>query len=158
VRIRDDYYVSCPSAADRSLYQFSEETIHSPGVLLPQKDPNDYQPPKSKEFVHDIDRDRLRQDFYVQPFDRWSWKPPVNQQKMTTIDTHTGGEPMRIIISSSLSIQGRTVLEKRQYFTEQYENIRTGLLREPRGHADMYAAVVTPPEDNADLDVFFLNT
>ena len=74
---------------------------------------------------------------------------------MTTIDTHTGGEPMRIIVSSSLPIQGRTVLEKRQYFTKHYDHIRRGLLREPRGHADMYAAVVTPSDDEADLDVFF---
>jgi proline racemase len=65
---------------------------------------------------------------------------------------------MRIIISSSLPVQGRTILEKRQYFTENYDAIRKGLIREPRGHADMYAAVVTPSEDDADLDVFFLNT
>jgi proline racemase len=90
--------------------------------------------------------------------DQWSWKPPINGQKITTIDTHTGGEPMRIFISSSLPIQDRNVLEKRQYFLERYDHVHTGLVREPRGHADMYAAVVTPSEDDADLDVVFLNT
>lgn len=51
-------------------------------------------------------------------FDQWSWKPPIDWQKITIIDTYTGGEPMRIIISSSLPIQGRNVLEKRQYSLE----------------------------------------
>ena len=60
---------------------------------------------------------------------------------------YTGGLPL---------IEGRTVLEKRRYFREHYDYIRTGTLWEPRGHADMYGAVVTP-SDNADFDVFFLH-
>ncbi len=51
---------------------------------------------------------------------------------------------------------GTTVLEKRRYFREHYDYIRTGTIWEPRGHADMYSAVVTPAVD-ADLDVFFLH-
>jgi proline racemase len=89
------------------------------------------------------------------PFDQWSWKPPIDWQMITTIDICTGGKPMRIIIASSLPIQGRNILEKGQNFMEKYNHIRIGWLKESREHADMYAAVVTPSADEADLDVIF---
>jgi trans-L-3-hydroxyproline dehydratase len=69
---------------------------------------------------------------------------------------HTGGEPLRVIVDGLPPIAGRTVLEKRRYFRDHYDYLRTGLMWEPRGHADMYGAVVTPSAD-ADFDVFFLH-
>src|SRR5262245_30134453 len=69
---------------------------------------------------------------------------------------HTGGEPLRIFTSGLPPIQGRNVLEKRRYFREHYDHIRTGTMYEPRGHADMYGAVITPSKD-ADFDVFFMH-
>lgn len=69
---------------------------------------------------------------------------------------HTGGEPLRVVLSGLPPIQGRTVLDKRRFFREHYDYLRTGLMWEPRGHADMYGAVVTPSE-SADFDVFFLH-
>jgi trans-L-3-hydroxyproline dehydratase len=89
-------------------------------------------------------------------FDDWDWKPPAGWSKITTIDMHCGGEPLRILIDGLPPIKGRTVLEKRRYFREHYDHIRTGIMWEPRGHADMYGAVVTPSAD-ADFDVFFLH-
>ena len=69
---------------------------------------------------------------------------------------HTGGEPLRVIIAGLPPIEGQTVLEKRRYFRDHYDYLRTGLMWEPRGHADMYGAVITPSID-ADFDVFFLH-
>jgi len=69
---------------------------------------------------------------------------------------HAGGEPLRVFTAGLPVIEGRTVLEKRRYFREHYDHIRTGTMWEPRGHADMYGAIVTPSVD-ADLDVFFLH-
>jgi proline racemase len=40
---------------------------------------------------------------------------------------------------------------------DQLDNIRASIINEPRGHYDMYGAVLTPAADDADLDVFFLN-
>ena len=91
-----------------------------------------------------------------QLFDSVNWQPPKGWARITTIDMHTGGEPLRVIIDGLPPIEGRTVLEKRRYFREHYDHIRTGLMWEPRGHADMYGAVVTPSTD-ADFDVFFLH-
>jgi proline racemase len=73
-----------------------------------------------------------------------------------TIDMHTGGEPLRVVTEGLPPIEGATVLEKRRFFREHYDFLRTGLMWEPRGHADMYGAVLTPAVD-ADFDVFFLH-
>jgi len=69
---------------------------------------------------------------------------------------HTGGEPLRVFTAGLPEIKGRTVLEKRQYFRKHYDHLRTGMMWEPRGHADMYGAVISPSR-NADFDVFFLH-
>ncbi len=85
-----------------------------------------------------------------------SWHPPDHWLKIAAIDMHTGGEPLRVFVSGLPEIRGTTVLEKRRHFRDHYDHLRTALLWEPRGHADMYGAVVTPSAD-ADADVFFLH-
>ena len=89
-------------------------------------------------------------------FSQWHWQPPEQWKKITTIEMHTGGEPLRVFVSGLPPIEGRTVLDKRRYFREHYDHIRTGTMWEPRGHADMYGAVITPSID-ADFDAFFLH-
>jgi proline racemase len=86
----------------------------------------------------------------------WNWPLPTDWTAITTIDMHTGGEPLRVITGGLPPIAGSTVLEKRRYFREHYDSLRTGLLLEPRGHADMYGAVISASKD-ADFDVFFLH-
>jgi proline racemase len=86
----------------------------------------------------------------------WNWRPPAEWTAITTIDMHTGGEPLRVITGGLPNVEGATVLEKRRYFREHYDFLRTGLMYEPRGHADMYGAVISPSRD-ADFDVFFLH-
>jgi proline racemase len=85
-----------------------------------------------------------------------NWRPPRHWTRITTIEMHTGGEPLRVIVDGLPPIVGANVLEKRRYFREHYDHLRRGLMWEPRGHADMYGAVVTPSAD-ADFDVFFLH-
>jgi len=85
-----------------------------------------------------------------------NWRPPEHWTRITTIDMHTGGEPLRVIVDGLPAIQGRTVLEKRRYFRDHYDHLRRGLMWEPRGHADMYGAVITRSADS-DFDVFFLH-
>src|SRR5215468_9490697 len=89
-------------------------------------------------------------------FDFSHWQPSGEWTRITTIDMHTGGEPLRVFTSGLPPIEGRTVLEKRTFFRDHYDHIRTATMWEPRGHADMYGAVITPSLD-ADLDVFFLH-
>ena len=83
---------------------------------------------------------------------------PKNWLKITTIDMHTGGEPLRIPIDGLPEIEGKSVLEARRYFRDHLDKIRTGLMWEPRGHADMYGAIITQPfTKGADFGTFFLH-
>ncbi len=87
-----------------------------------------------------------------------SFTPPPSWPVITTIDMHTGGEPLRVITGGLPEIKGKTVLEKRRYFRDHFDHFRTGLMWEPRGHADMYGAILTEPTtDDADFGVFFLH-
>jgi len=78
---------------------------------------------------------------------------------ISVIDTHTAGEPTRIVVGGLPRIRGNSMLEKRDDFEKNYDQIRTMLLREPRGHNDMFgAALVEPVNPDADLGVIFLST
>lgn len=71
---------------------------------------------------------------------------------------HTGGEPLRIYTGGLPEIPGDTILEKRRYFMDNLDYIRTSTLFEPRGHADMYGAVITKPlNEGSDFGTFFLH-
>jgi trans-L-3-hydroxyproline dehydratase len=83
--------------------------------------------------------------------------PPEKALRIGTVDMHTGGEPLRVIMSGLPAIEGDNVLQKRRHFKEHLDHLRTGLMFEPRGHADMYGAVLSRAQDDADFDVFFLH-
>ncbi len=86
------------------------------------------------------------------------WIHPDDWLEIETIDAHTGGEPLRIILSGLPLIKGSTILEKRRYMKENLDYLRTSLMWEPRGHADMYGCIITPPcSKEADFGVLFLH-
>lgn len=86
------------------------------------------------------------------------WQAPDSWPVIKTIDMHTGGEPLRIFISGYPALQGATILEKRKFAKENLDHIRTSLMWEPRGHADMYGCVITPAvSKEADFGVLFLH-
>jgi proline racemase len=86
------------------------------------------------------------------------WTPPEEWRKITTIDAHTAGEPFRVITGGYPDLPGNTILERRRYAMEHLDHLRTALMWEPRGHADMYGCIVTPPvSPEADLGVLFLH-
>lgn len=86
------------------------------------------------------------------------YEPPKNFLRIGTIDMHTGGEPLRILLEGLPEIKGRTILEKRRYFRDHLDYIRTGCMFEPRGHADMYGAVITKPErPDSAFGTFFMH-
>ncbi|WP_339106064.1 proline racemase family protein [Haloterrigena salinisoli] len=79
----------------------------------------------------------------------------------TTVDTHTAGEPTRILLDGldRSTLEGDRVRAKRESFAEQYDWVRELLMREPRGHDDMFGAVVVEPHrDEVDLGVFFMDS
>ncbi len=87
-----------------------------------------------------------------------AWSPPEHWAKITTIDVHTEGEPFRVITGGLPDLPGDTMLARRRYMKEHLDHLRTALMWEPRGHADMYGCIVTPPvSPEADFGVLFLH-
>ena len=87
-----------------------------------------------------------------------TFSPPNNWLTIKTIDMHTGGEPLRIILSGLPPLQGNSVLAYRRYMKEKYDYLRCALMFEPRGHADMYGCILLPPNDEgADFGILFLH-
>lgn len=71
---------------------------------------------------------------------------------------HTGGEPVRIVTGGYPEIAGATILEKRAYVRDNLDHLRTILMFEPRGHADMYGALIVPTSlPDADFGVLFMH-
>jgi len=87
-----------------------------------------------------------------------NWRAPDDWRKITTIDAHTAGEPFRVVTSGFPSLDGDTILAKRRFVKEKYDHLRTALMLEPRGHADMYGCLLTPPvTEEADFGVLFMH-
>lgn len=77
---------------------------------------------------------------------------------LRTIDAHTAGEPLRLITDGWPVPDGSTMLERRAFAREQQDELRRTLMFEPRGHADMYGALLTPPErPDSDVGVLFMH-
>src|SRR6476646_1304329 len=64
---------------------------------------------------------------------------------LKTIDAHAAGEPLRLIVNGFPSPRGRTMLAKREWLRTHADHLRRALMLEPRGHADMYGAILTEP-------------
>ncbi|TCO74749.1 proline racemase [Marinisporobacter balticus] len=74
------------------------------------------------------------------------------------IDSHTMGEPTRIIVGGVPMIPGKTMPEKKAYLEQKLDHIRTACMLEPRGHNDMFGSVLTQPaSDEADLGIIFMD-
>ena len=77
---------------------------------------------------------------------------------LSVVDMHTGGEPLRIVLAGCPEVVGPTLLAKRRYMRQHLDYVRRRLMFEPRGHRDMYGAVLVPSElPDAHLGVLFLN-
>ena len=73
------------------------------------------------------------------------------------VDSHTMGEPTRVVVGGIPNVPGNTMMEKKHYLEEHYDNIRTALMLEPRGHRDMFGSIILPPCDpEADLGIVFM--
>jgi len=87
--------------------------------------------------------------------DSWSTLPGV---RLTSIDAHTAGEPLRVIIDGFPEPSGDTMLAKRRHAAQHLDHFRRALMWEPRGHADMYGCVLTAPvTGDGDVGVLFLH-
>jgi proline racemase len=78
--------------------------------------------------------------------------------RIKTIDAHAAGEPLRLIVEGLPSPEGATMLDKRAWAQKRLDHFRRSLMLEPRGHADMYGAILTEPvSPGAHAGVLFMH-
>ena len=84
--------------------------------------------------------------------------PNKDWLQFKTIDMHTEGEPLRIVVEGFPELKGNSILEYRKYCKDNFDYLRTALMFEPRGHADMYGCILLPPnDDDGDFGIIFLH-
>jgi trans-L-3-hydroxyproline dehydratase len=116
----------------------------------------------TREFNHAFDQDAKENSLKninklsLTPMRRW--KPPKDWMRISAIDVHTGGEPFRVITGGFPQLSGGTILERRRWVKEHHDRLRTALMWEPRGHADMYGCLLSPPvSPEADFGILFMH-
>jgi len=78
--------------------------------------------------------------------------------RIRTIDAHAAGEPLRLVVEGMPAPEGRTMLEKRAWAMKRLDHLRKALILEPRGHTDMYGALLTEPTSrDAHAGVLFMH-
>ena len=84
---------------------------------------------------------------------------PTFTHMIQVVDSHTAGEPTRIVTSGIPHIPGASVAEKWQYAKEHLNDLRRLIMLEPRGHSDMFGAVLTPAcSPEADYGLLFCDS
>ena len=70
-------------------------------------------------------------------------KPNV-QSRISVIDTHTGGEPTRVVIAGGPDLGAGTMAERLAVFRDRYDTFRSAVVNEPRGSDVMVGAILLP--------------
>ncbi|MEX1108944.1 MAG: proline racemase family protein [Dongiaceae bacterium] len=82
----------------------------------------------------------------------------ADETAIETVEMHTGGEPVRIVVAGYPRIEGATILDKRRCARERFDHLRKLLIFEPRGHYDMYGVIPVEPDlSGADMAVLFMH-
>ncbi len=82
----------------------------------------------------------------------------MSKRLIITCDSHTQGEPTRLVIGGVIHYPGTTMREKQQYVARELDSVRRSLMGEPRGHHDMFGGFITAPAtDTGDLGIIFMD-
>jgi 4-hydroxyproline epimerase len=73
------------------------------------------------------------------------------------IDGHTCGNPVRVVAGGAPVLQGANMIERRAYFEQEFDWIRTALMFEPRGHEVMSGSILYPStRSDCDISILFI--
>jgi proline racemase len=79
-------------------------------------------------------------------------------EPLVTVDSHTAGEPTRLVVGGLPALPGETINDKRLFVRENLDHVRLLLTQEPRGHRDMFGAIATPPvSPEGDFGLIFMD-
>jgi 4-hydroxyproline epimerase len=84
---------------------------------------------------------------------------PPFPERIEVVDSHTEGEPTRVVVEGWPQPRGATMKERREDFLRSQDHLRQAVVCEPRGHEAVVGALLTPPEKagSAAGVVFFNN-
>lgn len=79
--------------------------------------------------------------------------------QLRVIDSHTAGEPTRVVLEGGIPLHGETMDERREDLRANHDHLRRGIVLEPRGSDVLVGAALTPPVNpgSAAGIVFFNN-
>jgi 4-hydroxyproline epimerase len=80
-------------------------------------------------------------------------------QRITIVDSHTGGEPTRIIVAGGPDLGAGSLNERRDRFQREFDHYRSAVVNEPRGSDVIVGALLVPPMDKSCVTgvIFFNN-
>jgi proline racemase len=80
-------------------------------------------------------------------------------ERVEVVDSHTEGEPTRVVVEGWPPLGGRSMAERRAFLLEHHDRLRQAVVCEPRGHDAVVGALLTPPVEapSAGGVVFFNN-
>ena len=80
-------------------------------------------------------------------------------QRIQVIDSHTAGEPTRVVVAGGSDLGRGSLAERRQRFRDQFDSFRSAVVNEPRGSDVMVGALLEEPTDPtcAAAAIFFNN-
>jgi 4-hydroxyproline epimerase len=82
----------------------------------------------------------------------------MSQAPLHVIDSHTEGEPTRVVISGGPDLGGGPLVDRARILREKHDWLRSAVCNEPRGHEAMVGALVCPPhEPDCCCGVIFFN-
>jgi 4-hydroxyproline epimerase len=86
------------------------------------------------------------------------YNPRMSLRSIQVVDSHTAGEPTRVVISGGPPLGDGSLASRLEAFRALYDNFRTAILAEPRGSNVLVGALLCPPQDHgAAAGVIFFN-
>jgi 4-hydroxyproline epimerase len=80
------------------------------------------------------------------------------QSRISVVDTHTGGEPTRVVTAGGPDLGSGTMAERLALFRDRHDTFRSAVVNEPRGSDVMVGAILLPPQDpSSAAGVIFFN-
>jgi 4-hydroxyproline epimerase len=78
--------------------------------------------------------------------------------RISVVDTHTGGEPTRVVVGGGPDLGGGSLAERRARFVAEFDHFRSAIVNEPRGSDVMVGALLVPPDDpQCQVGVIYFN-
>jgi proline racemase len=82
----------------------------------------------------------------------------AGMKKVHVVDSHTGGEPTRVVVSGGPELGGGNVADRLKIFREHHDRFRSAVVNEPRGSDVLVGALLCEPMDSSCVaSVIFFN-